>query len=317
MEEHEMTETEKVIESMDNKSETGEIENTTAEEQNPKSVAESKTEEKETAEAEEDIEDDVDLALKSMHKENDDDDDEDKSKENKGEDEVSEKKTAQPEDIPLASTVTAENVDAVQETTTTDMNVETKECEKKSESLQDEIKLLPDEAVAASTLAEDEETKKDLIDMLLSEHAATVDEPKSETSQDLKPKIEQDSKTETVNEPETETEKAADNQETSKTDIDEYINKSSVPTESSTQESLLEEEFLDMTPEKALENKGDTSAVAAAASSAAAETPNSPKALAKDSVTSEDRVKSLISEWGDDEDEDENDNEDADLKANL
>uniref|UniRef100_A0A1I8PRU6 Centrosome-associated zinc finger protein CP190 n=1 Tax=Stomoxys calcitrans TaxID=35570 RepID=A0A1I8PRU6_STOCA len=77
---------------------------------------------------------------------------------------------------------------------------------------------------------------------------------------------------------------------------------------STSEEKPADDEFLDITPEKVQDDKGEDN-------SATATTPKDPEEASNleskdvNPTTSEDRVKSLISEWGDDDDEEENDTE--------
>lgn len=189
--------------------------------------------------------------------------------------------------------------------------------EKPEEKLVKELENINEPDVASSAMEVDEETKKDLLESLLSEQAETMENTATEQSAETptikleKDKVKPD-RTPSVDK---------DKEENDENAMDETNLDDSKTSLSNT------EEFLDNSPEKtaASDDAADAPTSVAATSSnseAAAAVEAEPTDKTEGSSTkqentmsSEDQVKSLISEWGDDdEDEDEND---ADLSANL
>ncbi|TMW52270.1 hypothetical protein DOY81_002603 [Sarcophaga bullata] len=264
-------------------------------------------------EAENIDEDDIDMALKSLHKEDIVEENlkaidteaihEEKQEPSvKIENEIIKEKTAdEVKDTDKVSTETKDNIKSVdakdeklEEVTNKDVKIE-----KVEEKLAKELETVgePDTSTAMEV---DEETKKDLIDSLLSEQAAAMEETAAETptTTDGKDGENKDDVTATDN----------------KTKINLDLENIKELTE---HESSLEDEFLNITPEKidktedeALTHTGSGSTTA----STSAITTEASSSTKEATITSEERVKSLISEWGDDEDDDDND---ADLTANL
>lgn len=269
-------------------------------------------------EAENIDEDDIDMALKSLHKEDIVEEnlkttDVEATYEQKQEPSVKkenekmkekEKTDEELKDTDNVSKETKDNINSVdakddklEEVTNKDVKIE-----KAEEKLAKEVETVG-EPDASTAMEVDEETKKDLIDSLLGDQAAAMEDTAAETSTTA------DGKT-------------GENKDDSKTKINLDLENIKELTE---HESSLEDEFLNITPEKidkaeedeALTHTGSDGTVAstsAITTSAATETTEASSSTKEATITSEERVKSLISEWGDDEDDDDND---ADLTANL
>ena len=261
-------------------------------------------------------EDDIDKALKSLHKEDvveeslkttdaevihEQKQEPSVKKENE---KIKEKTAEEVKDADKISEETKGNINSVdakdeklEEVTNKDVKIE-----KAEEKLAKEAVTIGEQDTSTA-MEVDEETKKDLIDSLLNEQAAAMEDTAAET-------------------PTTADGKTAENKDDDKTKINLNLENIKELTEN---EDELEDEFLNITPEKidkteedeALTHTGSgdivasTSAISTSAATATIEATSSTKEA---TITSEERVKSLISEWGDDEDDDDND---ADLTANL
>ncbi|XP_023299455.2 centrosome-associated zinc finger protein CP190 [Lucilia cuprina] len=278
-------------------------------------------------------EDDIDMALKSLHKEDleevDDKNTEAVEESSVKEENEAKEKTDKPpveeavvdkltneetEKLTKNDEIIEEKTEAVKET----KNTEVLDEDKPEEKLVKELATLAEPEATATAMEVDEETKKDLIDSLLSEQAETMEETANETSPTTTAaKIE-----EVVDKMEIKIENSAE----IKTDTEDTKTALEEDTPS------LEDEFLniaadkDTNEESAIDNNDITTATTSTTTTAAAvsatesanttEVAEASSTTAKEDATisSEERVKSLISEWGDDEDEDDND---TDLTANL
>ncbi|XP_065370411.1 centrosome-associated zinc finger protein Cp190 [Calliphora vicina] len=184
---------------------------------------------------------------------------------------------------------------------------ETEKEDKPEEKLVKELETLEEPEASSSAMVVDDETKKDLIESLLSEQAETMEDTAIETP----------------------TTTAADKVEK---EVDKVVGDTSDTTAETNTEAedlvenipSLQDEFLNIsTEETSIDNNATTAVSRSTTSTSATEAvtttevaeASSTTAKEENTITSEERVKSLISEWGDD-DEDEDDN-DTDLKANL
>ncbi|XP_037814439.1 centrosome-associated zinc finger protein CP190 [Lucilia sericata] len=276
-------------------------------------------------------EDDIDMALKSLHKE-DLEEVEEKAAEVieetlvKEENEAKEKTVETMEEavveklanegtkeLTKKDEVIEEKTEAEEET----KNTEIVEEDKPEEKLVKELETLAEPETSSTAMEVDEETKKELIDSLLSEQAETMEDTATET-----PPTTTAAKIEEVVD---KMEIATDSSAAIKTDTEETKTALAEDTPS------LQDEFLNIAADKttneetAIDNNDTTTATTSTTTTAAVsatesanttEVAEASSTTAKEDATisSEERVKSLISEWGDDEDEDDND---TDLTANL
>ncbi|KAM7362725.1 centrosome-associated zinc finger protein CP190 isoform 2-T2 [Cochliomyia hominivorax] len=296
------------------------------------------------ANVEEDVEnideDDIDMALKSLHKEDIEEintktevEEEKPEKEVKSEDDKIEKKECEIK-VETSSSSAVEQQEEMGDNETEKEEVDVKkdnevvskvdeeisnikeEEEKPEEKLAKEIETMVSEEpeASSSTVMEvDEDIKKDLIDSLLSEQAETMEDTATETQTNLK--IDECLKEaldkvageiETLEETNTTDKESKTKEEEDKTD-------KALPDELGKVEN--EEISSSVDTKTTTISSSSSSSITPAATTEVAEASSTSNKDDAAAITSEERVKSLISEWGDD-DEDDDDN-DADLTANL
>uniref|UniRef100_A0A1A9W710 BTB domain-containing protein n=1 Tax=Glossina brevipalpis TaxID=37001 RepID=A0A1A9W710_9MUSC len=251
------------------------------EEENLKRDVEAELTQEEDGDDEPMVEDDIDLALKSLHKDNED------TEENIAK-ERTEKRLEDSVDKDVDATLKSFNKLEEDDETLNKKTIDSKKVDVKLK-ITDEL---------------DEETKKNLIEMLITDietapttTSAIITSPKTTTTQEIK--------CEETDDVETEHKKHTSEDEENKNDdfpVDiEEKSKDNEMTSKSVKENLIK-------------FKEDSEENTVAAKIVDSSTPNNP--VKDNSVPStEDRVKSLISEWGDDDDDD--DANEEDLTKNL
>lgn len=260
-------------------------------------------------------EDDIDMALKSLHKEDIGEEEVKTTEEEakhpsveKADEEEDERQGDEVKDIVklLPDTEDKEKCSDIKEDKLEEVTTQDDKTENEAHKLAKEIETI-EEPDTSTAMEVDEETKKDLIDSFLNEQAAAMEDTAAETP----------ASTESVTGENKQ--KNIETDEKSKLNLDLENMK-----ELADHENSLEDEFLNITPEKIEKTEDDdlthtgssntvasTSAITGSVTTETAEASSSTKEA---TITSEERVKSLISEWGDDEDDDDND---GDLTANL